>query len=68
MLADGLGQGLGCIQSWMIGLHLGQSSLQVQSFRLQRGSQGFVLRRRATSTKGCSVGTKWWRTIMVLAS
>ena len=35
---------------------------------LQRPSQGVVLGRHATSTKGCSVGTKWWRTITVIAS
>ena len=57
-LADGLGQGLGCIQSRTIELRLGQSSLWVQSFRLQRGSQGFVLGCCAMSTKGCSAGTK----------
>ena len=67
-LVDGLGQGLGCVQSQTIELRLDQSFLQVQSFWLQRGSQGFVLGCCATSTEGCSVGTKWWRTITVIAS
>ena len=67
-LVDGLGQGLGCVQSQMIGLRLGQSFLRVLRVLLPRQSQGFVLGRCATSTEGCSVGTKWWRTITVIAS
>ena len=67
-LVDELGQGLGCVRSLRKESHPDQSFLQVQSFQLQRGSQGFVLRRHATSTEGCSVGTKWWRTMTVIAS
>ena len=67
-LADGLGQGLGCVQSRMLWLRLGLSFLRVQSSQLQRGSEGFVLGCRATSTEGCSVGMKWWRTITVIVS
>ena len=67
-LADGLGQGLGCIRSQIIGLHLGLSFPRIQSVLHQRQSQGFVLGHCATSTEGFSVGTKWWRTIVVIAS
>ena len=67
-LAGKLGQGLGCVQDQMIELRPGQSFLQVQSVLLQRQSQGVVLGHRATSTEGCSVGIKWWRTIAVIAS
>ena len=64
----GLGQGLGCVQGQMIGLHPGLSFPQVQSVLLQRQSQGFVLGCCTTSTEGCSVGMKWWRTMTVIAS
>ena len=67
-LVGGQGQGLGCVQSQMIGLHPGLSFPRVQSVLPQRQSQGFVLRCRATSTEGCSVDTKWWRTISVITS
>ena len=66
-LAGGLGQGLECIRGQMIRLRLGQSFLQVQSVFFQRQSQGVVLGHCTTSTKGCSVGMKWWQTIMVIA-
>ena len=66
--AGELGQGLECVQGQMIRLHPGQSFLRVLQVLLWRQSQGVVLRRCATSTEGCSVGTKWWRTIMVIAS
>ena len=66
-LADKLGQGLGCVQGQTIGLRPGQRFLQVQSVLLQRQSQGVALRCHATSTEGCSVGTKWWRTITIIA-
>ena len=62
-LAGGLGQGLRFVQGQTIGLRLGQSCLQVLSVPLWRLSQWVVLRRRATSTEGCSMGTKWWRTV-----
>ena len=65
--ADGLNQGLGFVQGRMIWLCLGQSFLLVQRAQLLRVSQWVVLGRRATSTVGCSVGTKWWRTMTMIA-
>ena len=66
--AGGLGQGPGFVQGQMIWLRLGQSFLPVQRVQLLRVNRGVVLRRLATSTEGCSVGTKWWRTMAMIAS
>ena len=68
MRAGGLSRGLGFVQSRTIWLRLGQSFLPVQRVRLLRVSRWVVLGRRATSTVGCSVGTKWWRTMTMIAS
>ena len=66
--AGGLSQGLGFVQGQTIWLRLDQSFLPVQRVRLLRVSRWVVLGRRATSTMGCSVGTKWWRTMTTIAS
>ena len=66
--AGELGQGLGFVQGQMIWLHLGQSFLQVQRALLLTVNGQVVLGHLATSTRGCSVDMKWWRTIAVIAS
>ena len=66
--ADGLSRGLGFVQGQTIRLRLGQSFLLVQRAQLLRVNRWVVLGHRATSIEGCSVGTKWWRTITVIAS
>ena len=66
-LAGRLGLCLRFVQGQTIHLRLGRRFLQGQSVQLQRLSRGFVLRRHATSTEGCSVGMKCWRTIMMIA-
>ena len=66
--AGGLSRGLGFVHSQMIWLRPGQSFLPVQRAQLLRVNRWVVLGRRATSIAGCSVGTKWWRTIAVIAS
>ena len=66
--AGGLGRGPGFVQGQTIWLRLGQSFLPVQRAQLLMVNRWVVLGRLATSTKGCSVGTKWWRTIMKIAS
>ena len=64
----GLSRGLGFVQGQTIWLRLDQSFLLVQRVQLLRVSRWVVLGRHATSTVGCSVGTKWWRTMMMIAS
>ena len=66
-LVGELGQGLGCVRGQTIYLHLGQSFLLVQRAQLLMVNQWVVLGHLATSTKGCSVGTKWWRTIVMIS-
>ena len=64
----GRGRGLGFVRGQTIRLRLDQSFLLVQRARLLRVNQWVVLGRRATSTVGYSVGTKWWRTMTMIAS
>ena len=64
----GLSQGLGFVQGRTIWLRLDQSFLPVQRAQLLRVSRWVVLGRCTTSTVGCSVGTKWWRTMTMIAS
>ena len=66
-LVDELSRGLGFVQGQTTRLRLGQSFLPVQRAQLLRVNRWVVLGRCATSTEGCSVGTKWWRTITVIA-
>ena len=66
-LAGGLGLFLGFVQGWTIRLRHGQRFLWGQSVQLQKLNQGVVLGCCATSTEGCSMGTKWWRTITMIA-
>ena len=68
MRVGGLSRGLEFAQGRMIWLRLDQSFLPVQRARLLRVNRWVVLGRRATSTVGCSVGTKWWRTMTMIAS
>ena len=68
MRVGGLGRGLGFVQGQTVWLRLGQSFLLVRRVRLLRVSRWVVLGLRATSTEGCSVGTKWWRTMTMIAS
>ena len=63
----GLSRGLGFVRGQTILVRLGQSFLPVQRAQLLRVNQWVVLGHRATSTEGCSVGMKWWRTIMMIA-
>ena len=56
--ADGLSQGLGFVQGQTIRLRLGRSFLLVQRAQLLRVNRWVVLGHCATSTEGCSVGTK----------
>ena len=63
----GRGRGLGFVQGQTIWLHLDQSFLPVQRAQLLRENRWVVLGCRATSTVGCSVGTKWWRTMTMIA-
>ena len=65
--AGGLGRDLGFVQGQTIWLRLGQSFLPVQRAQLLMVNRWVVLGHLATSTKGCSVGTKWWRTITTIA-
>ena len=64
----GRGRGLGFVRGWTIWLRLDRSFLLVQRAQLLRVNRWVVLGRRATSTVGCSVGMKWWRTMTVIAS
>ena len=66
--AGELGQGLGFVRGQTIWLRLGQSFLPVQRAQLLMVNQWIVLRCLTTSTEGCSVDTKWWRTITMIAS
>ena len=66
--AGGLSQGLGFVLGQTIWLRLDQSFLPVQRAQLLRVSRWVVLGRRTMSTVGCSVGTKWWRTMAMIAS
>ena len=66
--AGGLSQGLGFVRGQTIWLHLDQSFLPVQRAQLLRVNRWVVLGRLATSTEGCSVGMKWWRTMAMIAS
>ena len=68
MRVGGQGQGPGFVRGQTIWLRLDLSFLPVQRARLLRVSRWVVLRRRATSTVGYSVGTKWWRTMTMIAS
>ena len=68
MRAGGLNRGLGFVRGRMVWLRLGQSFLLVQRAQLLRVNRWVVLGRRATSTEGCSVGKKWWRTMTMIAS
>ena len=68
MRAGGLSRGLGFVQGQTIWLRLDQSFLPVQRAQLLRVSRWVVLGHRTTSTVGCSVGTKWWRTMTMIAS
>ena len=63
-----LSRSLGFVQGQTIWQRLGQSFLLVRRAQLLRVNQWVVLGRRAMSTEGCSVGMKWWRTIMEIAS
>ena len=68
MRAGGLGRGLGFVQGQTIWLRLDRSFLPVQRAQLLRVNQWVVLGHCTTSTVGCSVGTKWWRTMTMIAS
>ena len=68
MQAGGLSRGLGFVRGQTIWLCLDQSFLPVQKVWLLRVNRWVVLGRRATSTVGCSVGTKWWRTMMMIGN
>ena len=68
MRVGGQGRGLGLVQGQTIWLRLDQSFLPVQRAQLLRVNRWVVLGRRATSTEDCSVGTKWWRTMAMIAS
>ena len=67
MRAGGLSRGLGFVRGQTIWVRLDQSFLPVLRVQLQRVNRWVVLGRRATSTVGYSVGTKWWRTITMIA-
>ena len=63
----GLSRGLGFVQGRTIWLRPDRSFLPVQRVQLQKVNRWVVLGRRATSTEDYSVGTKWWRTIAMIA-
>ena len=65
--AGGQGQGLGFVRGQMIWLSLGPSFLPGQRAQFLMVNRWVVLRRLTTSTEGCFVGTKWWRTMMMIA-
>ena len=67
MRVGGLSRGLGFVQGQTIWLRLDQSFLLVPRVQLLRVSRWVVLGCRAMSTVGCSVGTKWWRTMTMIA-
>ena len=68
MRVGGLSRGLGFVQGQTIWSRLDLSFLPVQRAQLLRVSRWVVLGCRTTSTVGCSVGTKWWRTMTTIAS